>query len=136
MQGLRCSVAINRLFCDLNPWEGHAFYYLYYRPRSCSAALRIFSLSHAVIATVHATKMATITNGIKSGVLGEPYEVHVEAEDLVYSEKKGTQSDERDMYRMGKAQQLRRNFRFFTIFGFLMVLMATWEGQLTCVLIS
>jgi len=81
------------------------------------------------------TKMAT-TNGIKSGVLGEPYEVHVEAEDPMYSEKKGTQFDQCDMYRMGKVQQLRRNFRFFTIFGFLMVLMATWEGQLTCVLIS
>lgn len=81
------------------------------------------------------TKMAT-TNGIKSGVLGEPYEVHVEAEDPMYLEKKGTQSDQCDMYRMGKMQQLRRNFRFFTIFGFLMVLMATWEGQLTCVLIS
>jgi choline transport protein len=54
----------------------------------------------------------------------------------MYSEKKGTQSDQCDMYRMGKVQQLRRNFRFFTIFGFLMVLMATWEGQLTCVLIS
>ena len=80
--------------------------------------------------------MANITNGIKGGVLGEPYGVHVEAEDSVYSEKKGTQSDQRDMYRMGKVQQLRRNFRFFTIFGFLMVLMATWEAQLTCVLIS
>ena len=80
--------------------------------------------------------MATITNGIKGGVLGEPYEVRVEAGDPVYSEKEGTQSDQRDMHRMGKMPQLRRNFRFFTILGFLMVLMATWEGQLTCVLIS
>ena len=55
-------------------------------------------------------------NGIKGGVLGEPCEVHVEAGDPVYSEKKGTQSDQRDMYRMGKVQQLRRNLRFFTIF--------------------
>ncbi|KAF2843012.1 amino acid transporter [Patellaria atrata CBS 101060] len=47
------------------------------------------------------------------------------------TEKKGTRSDQRDMYRMGKTQQLRRNFRFISIFGFTMVLMATWEAQLS-----
>lgn len=47
------------------------------------------------------------------------------------SEKKGTTKDQRDMYRMGKVQELRRNFRFISIFGFTMVLMSTWEGQLT-----
>ncbi|KAH8733213.1 amino acid/polyamine transporter I [Phaeosphaeriaceae sp. PMI808] len=35
------------------------------------------------------------------------------------------------MLRMGKIQELRRNFRFVTIFGFTMVLMATWEAQLS-----
>ena len=45
-------------------------------------------------------------------------------------EKKGTVRDQRDMQRMGKIQELRRNFRFVTIFGFTMVLMATWEAQL------
>jgi len=43
----------------------------------------------------------------------------------------GTQLDKNDMRRMGKKQQLQRNFRFFSIFGFTMVLMATWEAQLT-----
>lgn len=43
----------------------------------------------------------------------------------------GTQLDKDDMWRMGKKQQLQRNFRFFSIFGFTMVLMATWEAQLT-----
>lgn len=42
----------------------------------------------------------------------------------------GTGLDKKDMYRMGKTQELHRNFRFMSIFGFTMVLMATWEAQL------
>jgi hypothetical protein len=49
------------------------------------------------------------------------------------SEKRGTDGDQRDMYRMGKQQELRRNFRFVSIFGYSMVLMATWETILTYV---
>lgn len=49
----------------------------------------------------------------------------------VFSEKKGTAGDQKDMYRMGKQQELRRNFRFVSIFGYSMVLMATWETILT-----
>lgn len=52
-------------------------------------------------------------------------------QDVVISEKKGTAGDQRDMYRMGKQQELRRNFRFVSIFGYSMVLMATWETILT-----
>lgn len=44
-------------------------------------------------------------------------------------EKKGTVDDQRDMFRMGKSQQMKRNFRFVTIFGFSMILMCTWEGR-------
>jgi choline transport protein len=51
------------------------------------------------------------------------------------SEKRGTDGDQRDMYRMGKQQELRRNFRFVSIFGYSMVLMATWETILTYVFI-
>lgn len=51
-------------------------------------------------------------------------------EDVETSDKQGTHRDQRDMLRMGKIQELRRNFRFVTIFGFTMVLMATWEAQL------
>ena len=47
------------------------------------------------------------------------------------SEKIGTAGDQKDMYRMGKQQELRRNFRFVSIFGYSMVLMATWETILT-----
>jgi choline transport protein len=52
---------------------------------------------------------------------------------LKVSEKRGTDGDQRDMYRMGKQQELRRNFRFVSIFGYSMVLMATWETILTYV---
>jgi hypothetical protein len=52
-------------------------------------------------------------------------------QDDVVSEKKGTVRDQKDMYRMGKQQELRRNFRFVSIFGYSMVLMATWETILT-----
>lgn len=52
-------------------------------------------------------------------------------QDVVVSEKKGTAGDQKDMYRMGKQQELRRNFRFMSIFGYSMVLMATWETILT-----
>jgi hypothetical protein len=47
------------------------------------------------------------------------------------SEKIGTSEDQKDMHRMGKTQELRRNFRFISIFGYSMILMATWETVLT-----
>jgi choline transport protein len=51
--------------------------------------------------------------------------------DAVMSEKKGTEEDQRDMSRMGKKQEFRRNFGFVSIFGYSMTLMATWETLLT-----
>ncbi|CAO2653632.1 Nn.00g030430.m01.CDS01 [Neocucurbitaria sp. VM-36] len=53
----------------------------------------------------------------------------------VVSEKKGTPDDQKDMHRMGKTQELRRNFRFVSIFGYSMILMATWETALTTLII-
>lgn len=49
------------------------------------------------------------------------------------SEKKGTSEDQKDMQRMGKTQELRRNFKFVSIFGYSMILMATWETVLMLV---
>ncbi|KAK4546375.1 hypothetical protein LTR36_002052 [Oleoguttula mirabilis] len=49
----------------------------------------------------------------------------------VINEKVGTGSDAKDMHRMGKTQELRRNFSFFPIFGFAAVLMVTWEAVLS-----
>jgi hypothetical protein len=70
-----------------------------------------------------------ILNDVVKGPVPDPYEIDVD-ENAEVSEKKGTEADQRDMHRMGKMQELRRNFRFVTIFGFTMVLMATWEAQL------
>jgi choline transport protein len=46
------------------------------------------------------------------------------------SEKAGNKADQRDMWRMGKAQEMRRNFRFVSIFGFTMLVMCSWETML------
>ena len=46
------------------------------------------------------------------------------------AEKKGTEVDQRDMQRVGKIQELRRNFRLLSIIGFTAVLMCTWEAIL------
>ncbi|KAF2004743.1 amino acid transporter [Amniculicola lignicola CBS 123094] len=56
-------------------------------------------------------------------------------ESPVISEKKGSTEDQKDMQRMGKTQELRRNFRFVSIFGYSMILMATWETGLTTLII-
>ncbi|EEY22506.1 conserved hypothetical protein [Verticillium alfalfae VaMs.102] len=46
-------------------------------------------------------------------------------------EKRGNAHDRADMYRMGKKQEMNRNFRFLSIFGFSMILMASWEFSLS-----
>ncbi|KAM3420290.1 hypothetical protein BST61_g3575 [Cercospora zeina] len=53
------------------------------------------------------------------------------AEDGLPAEKLGTVVDRRDMRRMGKQQELRRNFSFIPIFGFAAVLMMTWASILS-----
>ncbi|KAF7195180.1 putative amino-acid permease [Pseudocercospora fuligena] len=55
-----------------------------------------------------------------------------EATDLP-QEKAGTAMDRRDMARMGKTQELKRNFSFIPIFGFAAVLMMTWASVLSSV---
>lgn len=42
-----------------------------------------------------------------------------------------TVNDQRDMQRMGKKQQFRRNFKFVTTVGFTCCVMGTWEIILT-----
>ena len=44
--------------------------------------------------------------------------------------KAGTSYDRKDMARLGKRQELRRNFQFVPIFGFAACLMITWEAVL------
>lgn len=58
-------------------------------------------------------------------------ELPIDAENVdIPKEKAGTRSDQRDMWRMGKAQEMRRNFRFVSIFGFTMLVMCSWETML------
>lgn len=45
--------------------------------------------------------------------------------------KNFTQDDRRDMHRMGKKQELMRNFRIFTSIAFTSCVMGTWEILLT-----
>lgn len=45
-------------------------------------------------------------------------------------QKGGTPADAQDMDRMGKHQQLQRNFKFVTIVGFVMILQFSWESVL------
>jgi choline transport protein len=44
--------------------------------------------------------------------------------------KAGTEEDRSNMHRMGKTQELRRNFNFIPTFGFSAVLMISWEAML------
>ena len=73
--------------------------------------------------------MASSKTGFEAELV-QPYDS--ESQENV-SEKKGTASDQRDMLRMGKQQELRRNFGLVSIFGYSMILMATWENTLTYV---
>lgn len=45
-------------------------------------------------------------------------------------QKGGTAIDEREMVRMGKKQELRRNFKFVGIVSFVTILQSTWESTI------
>ncbi|KAM3506589.1 hypothetical protein MY11210_007487 [Beauveria gryllotalpidicola] len=51
-------------------------------------------------------------------------------QDLV---KYGNDDDKRDMARMGKIQEMRRNFKSLTVLGFCAILMCSWESLLSTV---
>lgn len=46
------------------------------------------------------------------------------------TDKAGTTIDQQNMERLGKQQELRRNFRFLSVLGFTAVLMCSWEAIL------
>ncbi|KAE8140473.1 amino acid transporter [Aspergillus pseudotamarii] len=53
-------------------------------------------------------------------------------EDVSQDVKEGfTVHDQRDMHRMGKKQEMRRNFRLISTIGFTTCIMGTWENVLT-----
>ena len=76
----------------------------------------------------------------KSNDIGEKSNAQIEIESTsdtefnnevtIQEQKGGTRHDVHDMSRMGKRQELRRNFRFISIVGFIMVLQSTWESVL------
>ncbi|WPA95915.1 uncharacterized protein RHO25_000519 [Cercospora beticola] len=53
-----------------------------------------------------------------------------EVETAAVEKKGGTITDGYEMSRMGKKQELRRNFKFVGIVGFVTILQATWENVL------
>jgi choline transport protein len=52
------------------------------------------------------------------------------SQDYSMIEKNATTADAHDMQRMGKTQEMRRNFRSITILGFCVVILSTWENIL------
>ncbi|RAQ73426.1 amino acid transporter [Aspergillus flavus] len=69
-------------------------------------------------------RTAHVLTEVESGACFEP--------DVSDEVKKGfTVQDQRDMHRMGKKQELRRNFRLISTIGFTTCVMGTWEILLT-----
>ncbi|KAK7981393.1 hypothetical protein PG988_003631 [Apiospora saccharicola] len=54
--------------------------------------------------------------------------IDIELDSDIVDPEDGNAQDRRDMHRMGKTQELKRNFRFISIFGFTMILMQSWEA--------
>ncbi|PNS17723.1 Choline transport protein [Sphaceloma murrayae] len=56
--------------------------------------------------------------------------------DIIEPEKMGVEGDRRDMHRMGKKQEMRRTFDFFSIWGYAVILGNTWEFSLVTGVLS
>ncbi|KAK6435712.1 hypothetical protein LTR95_008098 [Oleoguttula sp. CCFEE 5521] len=48
----------------------------------------------------------------------------------------GQEHDARDMRRLGRKQEVKRRFRFFSIVGYMVILASTWEGALVSTIFS
>ena len=64
---------------------------------------------------------------------GEVVSVDMDEKTVDKTDKSGTTIDQQNMQRLGKKQELRRNFRFISVVGFTAVLMCTWEAILFAV---
>lgn len=74
------------------------------------------------------TKMGETT---KSPVVdGQPCGEGIELQQTKRSKDAGTAADRDAMHRMGKVQEMRRNFRFVSVWAFSMILMSSWETML------
>ncbi len=70
---------------------------------------------------------------IKTTKMSKPNPVATIAMDSLQdggADKLGTTMDQQNMDRLGKTQELRRNFKFLSVLGFTAVLMCTWEAIL------
>ncbi|EAU36667.1 predicted protein [Aspergillus terreus NIH2624] len=56
--------------------------------------------------------------------------IYTTAREDEVSARGGTVQDRKDMWRVGREQELNRNFRFLSVLGFTAVLMCTWEAVL------
>ena len=71
-------------------------------------------------------------------------EVHAVAnanQDLAFQQSVGSQEyapdhDIRDMRRLGRKQEVKRRFRFFSIIGYMVILASTWESALVTTIFS
>lgn len=63
-------------------------------------------------------------------VAGRPFEAAIELQHVEVTKTTGTAADRAAMHRMGKVQELRRNFRFVSVWAFSMILMSSWETML------
>ncbi|KXT11644.1 hypothetical protein AC579_7030 [Pseudocercospora musae] len=70
--------------------------------------------------------MASSEFELKSG-----QHVSIQGQDDEFAGPDSTYADQQDMRRLGKKQELRRNFRFTSILGFVAVAMGTWEVTLS-----
>ena len=67
-------------------------------------------------------------------IVGAPPIVE-EIDDSEEKTKGGTFEDRKDMYRMNKVQELQRNFRFMSIFGYSLILGNGWVIALVAAII-
>ncbi|KAI4270732.1 MAG: hypothetical protein LQ337_006496 [Flavoplaca oasis] len=90
-----------------------------------SSSYRFLSISFVTMESLTKETSASEHRETENADMGKAAQVEV----MVIG-KHGTESDARDMRRMGKPQSLQRNFAFYSTFGFSMVLMSSWEVQL------
>lgn len=95
----------------------------------CFALHRLLAINNEIMSTTSTKSNFVIQGGNTESDGCTP------TEDLV-EKKNGNQDDRAAMWRMGKTQELRRDFSGIAIFGFTMILVASWETTLMCVLIT
>ncbi|KAH6625722.1 amino acid/polyamine transporter I [Boeremia exigua] len=61
---------------------------------------------------------------------GQACEDQIELQHATVTKATGTAADRDAMHRMGKVQEMRRNFRFVSVWAFSMILMSSWETML------